>query len=511
MTSSHEPVQPTPFEAAQPAPETEAPQGGGNAAPRWLIPALLGLLVLAALVVFWLPEQVGDRPAPTAETAAEEQAIAGDGGSTAGSPAAAPSGPDITPWNEAQLAKLRKEAQDVLAELLDVQFALQERGVEQWAAEQFAAATKIAQEGDELYKQREYEQATARYRDGLAALEALQQALPDRVEQQLELARQAIESGDAEAGAAALDLATLMEQENAQLPPLQQRLELLPQVQALLQSAAAAETAGNLADAEEHLRAATSLDPAHQHAAAELERVAQAHVRQQFNSAMSEGYAALDDGRFDRARASFRRAAKLQPGSAEAGSALLEVDTAETAYRLATLKQRGAAFEQDERWQEAVDAYEKAREIDSNVLFAAEGMDRSGGRARLDKQFRAAIKEPERLSDQQVARATEAMLDQARKVQPRGPVLADQITQLERLLALANTPIAVTLLSDMETEVILYKVARLGRFQQHRLELRPGKYTAVGQRVGYRDVRREFTVSHEGGVTPVTVACTEPI
>jgi hypothetical protein len=158
-----------------------------------------------------------------------------------------------------------------------------------------------------------------------------------------------------------------------------------------------------------------------------------------------------------------------------------------------------------------VEAYEKAREIDANVLFAADGLDRSGGRARLDKQFRAAIKEPERLSDQQVARTTEAMLEQARKIQPRGPVLADQITQLERLLALANTPIAVTLLSDMETEVILYKVARLGRFQEQRLELRPGKYTAVGQRLGYRDVRQEFTVSHESGVAPVTVACTEPI
>ena len=230
MTPSHDPVQPTPFDAAQPAPETETPQAGGNATPRWLIPALLGLLLLAALVVFWLPEQVGDRPAPTAETAAEQQENAGDSNSASAPPTAAPSGPDITPWNEAQLAKLRKEAQDVLAELLDVQFALQERGVEQWATEEFAAATTIAQEGDELYKQREYEQATARYRDALAALEALQQAVPERVEQQLELARQAIEIGDAEAGAVALDLATLMEQENAQLPVLRQRLELLPRV-----------------------------------------------------------------------------------------------------------------------------------------------------------------------------------------------------------------------------------------------------------------------------------------
>jgi hypothetical protein len=63
----------------------------------------------------------------------------------------------------------------------------------------------------------------------------------------------------------------------------------------------------------------------------------------------------------------------------------------------------------------------------------------------------------------------------------------------------------------MQTEVILYKVARLGRFRQQQLELRPGTYTAVGQRDGYRDVRREFTVSHGRDVDPVTISCTEPI
>jgi hypothetical protein len=63
----------------------------------------------------------------------------------------------------------------------------------------------------------------------------------------------------------------------------------------------------------------------------------------------------------------------------------------------------------------------------------------------------------------------------------------------------------------METEVIVYKVKRLGRFQQQELVLRPGTYTAVGTRNGYRDVRQTFTIKHDGAPPAVTIACTEPI
>jgi len=85
------------------------------------------------------------------------------------------------------------------------------------------------------------------------------------------------------------------------------------------------------------------------------------------------------------------------------------------------------------------------------------------------------------------------------------------MTELEALLQKANTPIAVTLRSDMETEVTLRKVARLGRFQQQELTLRPGTYTAVGTRNGYRDVRRTFIVSHDNAPPAVFIACTERI
>ena len=44
------------------------------------------------------------------------------------------------------------------------------------------------------------------------------------------------------------------------------------------------------------------------------------------------------------------------------------------------------------------------------------------------------------------------------------------------------------------TKVIVYRVGQFGAFKQKRLTLRPGSYTAVGSRAGFRDVRIRFRV-----------------
>ena len=514
MSSHNEPLQPTPFDAVQPAqPQAElahSPARRGTA--PWVLPALGGLLLLAVLVIFWLPERVGPTPAPATDTAAPNTTASDQAATRPLAEPAAPATTDASPWSEAQLARLRNEAQDVLAELLDIQFALEERGVQQWAEQRFAAAAAVAAAGDELYKTRQYEAATAQYQQALAQLQALQEGIPGELAGQLELARQAIEDGEQANADSALTLAALIEPDSPDLAGLQQRAATLPQLLPLLLEAQVAEQDADLASAESLLQQAAALDPQHLRTRGELQRVAAAHKIQRFNDAMTQGYAALDERRFDAARKAFRSAQQLQEdGSSEATSALQEVAAAETAQRLATLKQRGNNSEQQEKWQDAVKAYEQAKDIDSNVLFASEGLKRSRARARLDKQFRSALDEPGRLSDVAVAEATAQLLRQARQIAPRGPVLEQQIARLQVLLQQANTPVTVTLRSDMETDVIVYKVKRLGRFEQQQLTLRPGTYTAVGTRNGFRDVRHSFTITHDSAAPAVTIACTEPI
>lgn len=506
MSADYDKLEPTPFEAAPP-PDQPPPAATPAGTPRWILPALGGLVILALLVVFWLPEQVAPpRPVDTAAAPAPPSTDSPRPGTQPVRQA-----PEASPWSDAQAAKLRKEAQDVLQQLLELQFELEEQGANQWATEAYSAAGEVAAAGDELYRQREYIAARERYQESLEAFQGIADSAPEIVEEQLELARQGIEAGTPEPVSEALALAGQIEPENTELAALQQRAAKLEPLMALMAEAELAEQTGDLAQAEQKLQQATALDGQHLRAAAELHRVSAAYLDQQFNDAMSDGYSALDEGRYSRAREQFRRAARLQEGSAEAASALQEVATAEQASRLNRLKQDGRKYEQSEQWQQAVDAYEKAAAIDSDVLFATEGLERSSARARLDKQFQAAIDQPERLSDVAVAEATAKLLQQARKISPQGPVLRQQIAALDTLLEQANTLVPVTFRSDEQTEVIIYKVARLGRFGERELTLRPGTYKVRGSRNGYRDVLESITISHQGAPAPITIACTEPI
>jgi hypothetical protein len=71
--------------------------------------------------------------------------------------------------------------------------------------------------------------------------------------------------------------------------------------------------------------------------------------------------------------------------------------------------------------------------------------------------------------------------------------------------------VAVVVESDGLTEIVLSRVGRLGTLTRRTVELKPGTYTIVGSRRGYRDVRRQLTVPPGGPAPVVRVRCEEAI
>ena len=142
MSSHNEQVKPTAFDVAdepQPGLQASTLESTHSAAPRWVLPMLLTLAVLVVAVVFWLPGRVSQQTAPPIP-AKEVPAVAPAPVTAQGKPAAQES----SPWSDAQLAKLRRDAQEILGNLLGIQYELEEKGVEHWAAESFAEAKAIA-------------------------------------------------------------------------------------------------------------------------------------------------------------------------------------------------------------------------------------------------------------------------------------------------------------------------------------------------------------------------------
>jgi len=178
---------------------------------------------------------------------------------------------------------------------------------------------------------------------------------------------------------------------------------------------------------------------------------------------------------------------------------------------IASHQAQAEQFEHQERWGDALGEYQAALKLDPALEYALAGRDRTAPRFELAKQFEGLNAQPDRMLSAAVREQAHALLTAARQLPSRGPVLNRQVEKLSADLARFETPVRVAFESDSVTEVVVYRIGKLGVFDRRDLELLPGKYTVVGTRAGFRDVRRELTVMPGQAAAPLMVRCEDPI
>lgn len=230
-----------------------------------------------------------------------------------------------------------------------------------------------------------------------------------------------------------------------------------------------------------------------------------------FQSLMSAGLQAYHAQDYEQARRHLRKAQKIDPDALTVREALAQVDHAIRLTRLAALQQRAHSAEQAEQWAQARTLYKTVLDIDSTVQFAVQGNARSHQRLQLEQAMTRYIRQPRLLQADTHLKQAEALLVEARASEPQGPHIRRLTHNLQQAVVVAKTPVTVTLESDNLTEVAVYRVGRLGTFTTHQLTLRPGVYTVVGSRQGYKDVRQTVVVQAEQTSLRVVVQCREKI
>jgi tetratricopeptide (TPR) repeat protein len=253
------------------------------------------------------------------------------------------------------------------------------------------------------------------------------------------------------------------------------------------------------------------LDGEYRPASENLQRVSTQFTELHYRAAMSRALAALDGGQLGDAAKALEEAAALKPEDAALRDAQQRLAAARQQTQLSNLRIKALDAIAKEHWNTAADRYQKALDIDANAAFARAGLTRVRERQRLHQQLDHYLSDPARLASAEPLANAEKLLSAAGEAPVDEPWLAEKISLLKRHVAEAREPLPVRLYSDGETEVVIYHIGRLGRFQDHQLQLRPGTYTAVGSRAGYRDVRRVFTVLPGQPPPPVDIRCEEPV
>jgi tetratricopeptide (TPR) repeat protein len=454
-------------------------------------------LVLLVVVVFVLPNKVTVEVANSADEDIPQEVVI--------------KGPTESPWQEQQFGKERRETQEILAKLLDKQKQLEAIQVWVWAEAEYDQAKEMASQADIDYRKQEFLAAQQGYNNTLAKFNELLARSKTLYSDSLQLGEQAILEGDDKAARQHYELAALIKPLESEPKKGLQRAAVLQQVLEKISQGKQRQQQGQFEEARQFYQAALALDGESLPAQEQIQNIDVAIRDRDFGKQMSLGYAAINDQQYDKAIKAFASASAIKPNADDAKTALTQARNEKTQADIQGYMQAAEQLEQTEQWQEALDNYNKALALDGNLVAARVGAIRTGARADVDKKLQETIDAPERLTTVSVHQEFSEYLVRTKAIPNPGPRLQQQIQQLEAALHRALQPVQIQLLSDNQTEVSVYRVGDLGLFAEKALTLKPGTYTVVGRRDGYRDVRQEFTVSLDTNQSAITIQCVEKI
>ena len=494
-----------PTKVSGPVAATATDKGGSGISPRTMGISLLVLVAVLIGVVFILPNTIST--GPDQPTAAGEQA---PGSGQAIEDTAADADGDDRPGRDARVVA-RDETDEVLGQLLSRMDTLERRAVQRWGGLRYKQAQEVYEQGDAAYLARNYATASDKYLEAIEIVDPLLDEVDGVFATTFANAQAALEVPDSVEALRLFELAVAISPSHAAANAGYQRARNLDTVLSLTDSGFAFEKSLELEAARQSFERAVEIDPEWLPAQTGLLRVQETIRQMEFDLRMTEGLYALSDGHFDAARAAFRMAQKLKPGSPEPADGLLQVDQGIRLNRITEFEQLALQQQENEQWETVVTTYQGILEIDGNLEFAQRGLAKARQMTALYEQLDKYIEDPDRLSTPSIMQKATTMVVNITRMPEIGPRLGDKRDELARLLKRAATPLTVQLISDNVTSVSIYKVGKLGSFATHELSLRPGTYVAVGSRPGYRDVRLEFLVGPELEPKPVVIRCEEAI
>ena len=414
------------------------------------------IIALAGFVFLYLPEyRTTVQINPTVATNPKQTTT----------PPVARTGP--APVEAARIELARTQGRDAANQMIRLQVELEDIGVTLWARDTYDSLVKDAESGDDLYRESLYLEALASYQKTIEALEQLKVSADEISDQNIKRGNAALESGDAMAALEAFTIVIAITGGNPTLQNKLERAENLEQVQSHVAAAIQSESGGDLRDALRQFNEAQKLDPLWNPAAKGVSRVRQKINQRQFEDAMSVAFSALNRKDYSSARASFEEAGKLIPGSPEPDDGILQIELAERMAQINTLKASAETNVNAERWQEAIDDFQRVLDLDESLVFASQGLAQSEQRLSIHRQLQKFLDDPLLMQDdEELSMARQAIVD-ASRINSDSNHLQTQIDDLSKFISVARTPINVEIKSDNRTNVTVYPGSAIWKIIQY--------------------------------------------
>ncbi|MFK7815947.1 MAG: tetratricopeptide repeat protein [Gammaproteobacteria bacterium] len=410
-----------------------------------------------------------------------------------------------------EISALKLEAEELLLQLIEKQKTLENKAIQQWAKQEFNIALTLGTTGDEHFRKQEYKEAISSYKDAVIVLTDLEERIAPTLAEHLQKGELALSQAEKNTAIIHFELARSIDSENQQAINGLLRAETIKELYVLLEQGGTFEASNRFVDANKIYIKATELDPLSSEAKLALNRVNNRINEIEFTKLLNQGYTSLKLRQFGDARSAFVAAQRLFPNSAKAKQGLSSIEQAIYKEKLSALMAEAEHFEKTEDWNNAAESYQQILMLSPNLFSAQQKLDRNRELEETLTKLDDHIQNKLRLSSESVAKEANQLLNKISTIENPGTKIQQGVITLNNLIQLAKQPVAITLQSDNLTDIVVFKVGKFGKFKQKKLELKIGKYTIVGSRPGFRDVRETFTISNEMSGKTISVRCDEPI
>jgi serine/threonine protein kinase len=232
--------------------------------------------------------------------------------------------PEQTP-DPAKLAAEKEQAEQKLADFMQLKQALEAKGVSQWANPAYRQMMQLSEEADRFLIENDYSAAAEKYGEAAAQAQVLTGRTEPALKQLLDEGRTALNQGNAELAQQKFNVALMIDPDNALARQNLQRAQKMDAVMRLMASGNRHEKNGNISFAHADYQAALKLDPESKKARQALARVKGQISDREFQALMSEGLTALHNNNHQLARAKLLKAKSFRPKSREVKDALAQV------------------------------------------------------------------------------------------------------------------------------------------------------------------------------------------
>lgn len=404
----------------------------------------------------------------------------------------------------------RGQALEALEDLMERLRPLEEKGVKVWAPEEYQRLLETVTAGEQHYSGQMFREARDEYGYALLQVGALERKVEPTFETNLGQGQQFISDKNYGEAMAPLEIARLIDPGNEDVAAAINTAQNGEAVDRLIVKATFSIEEGRPSEALPFLQEASSLDKTRADVRELAEDARNLSRQMTIRDSIQDGYSSLQGRDFSTAIRLFNQALSLNPKNEDALTALDLAKKQKLEYDLGLLEQSASAAMAAENWTQAIQHYRDALDLRPDTAFAEAGLAQATFFNEKQSQLSELLAKPDRLADTAVAAYATKIL-QALETTELPPQMAKANAELVQALSAYSTPVQVTLVSDNRSRISLLRRESFSPFRTKTLQLRPGQYTLVARRDGYRDKRITFTVPVRGSAISITIGVDEKL